>query len=149
MPSVHLFCRIVMVLTCACRSDVHQACGDLLDEIVDLGQLGAQPVVHVDRVLATGLLVRGVAAFWVGCRPGWAARSSQRCWLLRRLPSSGVGLTATATFSPSSPRSRRSSGCVFIGLSLIRDTSRLRAETLLAAAISNRYGRRSGHPSHE
>ena len=69
--------------------------GDLLDQVAQPGELGAQAVVDVDQVLAGGLLVGRVAALGVGRRAAVGrVVSSQAASPLTRAPSSGVGVTA-------------------------------------------------------
>ena len=91
-PSVQLFCRIVIVLISErARPTSRRAGRDLVDELVQLPELAAQVVVHVDEVLRAGLLLRRVEAVGVRGRVAGRVLSSHGCVGLRRVPSSGVG----------------------------------------------------------
>ena len=91
MPSVQLFWRIVMrLMNERTAAALRRAGGDLLDQVAQLGELGAQRVVDVDQVPAGGLLARRCSARRVAARARSAACDSShaRSSLRRR---AGVG----------------------------------------------------------
>ena len=77
------------------RGRVDVAGLELGDHLAQALQLGAQAVVHVDQVLAGGLLVGRVAGAGLRARPlGPVRLVPDRLARPRRVPSSGVGVTA-------------------------------------------------------
>ena len=70
---------------------VDRARRDLVDQVADLVEFGAQVVVDLDQLRAVGLLLGGVGPGRVTGRAGGPVASSQTGSALRRVPSSGVG----------------------------------------------------------